>query len=67
MDISDKALVSRYGDILHEIPELWNALRISELQSRPVRGGFNVRGHAGVSVDSGGGRGSELRIRVGRA
>lgn len=65
MDMSDKAMAERWGHVLNEIPELWDALRIFELQNRPVQGGFKVRGNAGVSVQ-GGAAGSELRIRVGQ-
>ena len=34
MQLSDQALYDRFGDILHEIPELWTALRIFEMQER---------------------------------
>lgn len=68
MDMSDKAMAERYGDILFEIPELWNALRVFEMQHRPSRGGFRVHGNAGVSVDCGASfAGRELRIRVSHA
>jgi hypothetical protein len=65
MDMSDKAMAERWGDILFEIPELWDALRRFEMQNRPVKGGFKVRGDAGISVESGTAAGNELRIRVG--
>jgi hypothetical protein len=44
-DLSDEGLVARFGDILFEIPELIEALRIAELQSRPAvnAGGFACR------------------------
>lgn len=44
-DISDEGLVARFGDIMHELPELFDALRIAELQSRPAAnaGGFACR------------------------
>lgn len=66
MDMSDKAMFERFGDILHEIPELWDSIRVFEMQNRPVKGGFKIGGDAGVSMN-GGAAGSELRIRVGRA
>jgi len=66
MDMSDKAMVERFGDILFEIPELWDALRMFEMQNRPVKGGFKVAGDAGVSMNGGSVAGRELRIRVGR-
>ena len=66
MDMSDKAMFERFGDILHEIPELWDSIRVFEMQNRPVKGGFKVRGDAGVLVQ-GGAAGSELRICVGQA
>lgn len=66
MDLSDKAMAERWGHIINEIPELWDALRLFEMQSRPVKGGFKIGGDAGVSMN-GGAAGSELRIRVGRA
>jgi hypothetical protein len=66
MDLSDKAMAERWGHIINEVPELWDALRLFELQNRPVKGGFKIGGDAGVSMN-GGAAGSELRIRVGRA
>lgn len=44
-DLSDEGLVARFGDIMHEMPELYDALRIAEMQSRPVanRGGLACR------------------------
>ncbi len=66
MDLSDKSMVERWGHVINEIPELWDALRVFETQNRPVRGGVKVRGDAGVSVQ-GGAAGNELRIRVGQA
>lgn len=50
-DMSDEGLVSRFGDIMHELPELFDALRIAELQSRPAMntGGFACRSE-GISV-----------------
>ncbi len=34
--LSDEALYDRFGDIIHEIPELATSLRLSELQKRPM-------------------------------
>ena len=64
MDMSDKAMVERWGHILNEIPELWDAIRIYEMQSRPAKGSFKVRGDAGVLMQ---GARKGLRIRVGCA
>ncbi len=55
-DISDEGLVKQFGDVLFEIPELWEALRRFEMQNRPVKGGFRM---------SMNGRGNVTRIRVG--
>lgn len=41
-DLSDCGLVRQFGDIMHELPELYEALRRFEIESRPVRGGFKV-------------------------
>lgn len=64
-DLSDEGLAQHFGDVLHEIPELWEALRRFEMQNRPksVAGGFKVRSNS-VSVERGGG---VLRLRVGNA
>ncbi len=64
MDLSDKAMAERWGHIINEVPELWEALRVFEMQNRPVRGGFKIAGDAGVSMDGGATR-RELRIQVG--
>ncbi len=66
MDLSDKSMAERWGQVINEIPELWDALRIFEMQNRSVKGDFKVCGDAGVSMQRGGG-GRELRIRVGRS
>lgn len=52
-DLSDEGLVKQFGDVLFEIPELWEALRRFEIESRPVKGGFKASGNAGVSVQRG--------------
>ncbi len=55
-DISDEGLVRQFGDVMFEIPELFEALRRFELENRPVKGGFRM------SVNGGG---NVRRIRVG--
>lgn len=65
MDMSDKAMAERWGHVINEIPELWLALRLFDMQSRPVEGGFRMGGDAGVSMD-GGTAGRELRLWVDR-
>lgn len=62
-DMSDAGLVCQFGDIMHEMPELYEALRRFEMQSRPmgVSGGFKMRADW-VSVQSGGGM---LRLKIG--
>lgn len=62
-DISDEGLVKQFGDVMHELPELYEALRRFELENRPVRGGLNVKS-AAVSVQRSGGM---LRLRIGNA
>jgi hypothetical protein len=64
-DLSDEAMAARFGDILFEIPELWEAIRRFEIENRPrsVPGGFIVKGGS-VSVQ----RGTDmLRLRIGNA
>lgn len=65
-DLSDEAMIERYGYALNEWPEMWETFRIQELQSRPVRvpGGFNVKSDK-LSVQRG--AGNILRIQVGHA
>lgn len=41
-DLSEEGLVKQFGDVLFEIPELWEALRRFELENRPVKGGFRM-------------------------
>lgn len=62
-DLSDRGLVEQFGDIMHELPELYQALRTFELQNRPITtsGGFRIRGD-GMSVQR---LGDVTRIRVG--
>lgn len=55
-DMSDKGLVAQFGDVMHELPELYEALRRFEIESRPAKSGFKM------SVQS---RSSEFRLRVG--
>lgn len=62
-DMSDAGLVRQFGDLMHELPELYEALRRFEIQSRPraVSGGFNMRAES-ISVQRGGG---VLRLQIG--
>lgn len=59
-DLSDRGLRTQFGDILLEIPELLEALRRFEIESRLSSGGFKMRGD-GMSVQR---RGKELGIRI---
>ncbi len=34
IDLSDEALVDRHGDIMHEYPDLFHAIRMREYKSR---------------------------------
>lgn len=65
MDMSDKAMFERFGDVLHEIPELWDAIRMFEMQNRPVKGGLKVSCDAGASMESCAAAGPAFRICVG--
>lgn len=64
-DLSDEGLVKQFGDVLFEIPELFEALRRFEIESRPAvtSGGFNIKGSS-LSVQR---LGEITRIRVGNA
>ncbi len=67
-DISDEAMAIRWGGILNEIPELWDAIRLFEIKNRPMSdmGGFRIKSDwVSVSVD--GAAGHVSRIRVGNA
>jgi hypothetical protein len=57
-DMSDEGLVSQFGDLMHELPELYEALRRFEIESRPAKSGLKM------SIN---GRGNETRIRVGNS
>lgn len=61
-DLSDRGLREQFGDIVLELPELFEALRRFELQNRPtsVPGGFKVKADW-VSVQRGSGM---LRLQV---
>lgn len=61
-DLSDRGLRERFGDVLLELPELFEALRRFEIERRPAltTGGFKMRGD-GVSVQR---LGNETRIRI---
>ncbi|MGO7273956.1 hypothetical protein ACCT18_01460 [Rhizobium ruizarguesonis] len=62
-DISDEGLVRQFGDVMFELPELFEALRRFEIENRPAvtSGGFNIKGD-GVSMK----RGRDmLRVQIG--
>nr|CAD6613020.1 hypothetical protein RKHAN_02540 [Rhizobium sp. Khangiran2] len=63
-DLSDAGLVAAYGDIMHELPELYEAIRHYEMQNRPrlVSGGFRIRADW-VSVNCADGNVSRIGIR----
>lgn len=65
-DLSDEAVAVRWGHVLNEIPELWDALRKFEIENRPAvaAGGFGINADW-VSVQRG--AGDVLRIQVGHA
>lgn len=44
-DLSDEAMAVRWGGILNEVPELWDAIRKYEIENRPAvtSGGFMMR------------------------
>lgn len=64
-DLSDEAMAIRWGGILNEVPELWDAVRLYEIKNRPAvtSGGFKVRADW-VSVQR---AGDVTRLRVGNA
>lgn len=66
-DMSDAGIAAQFGDIVHEIPELFEALRRFEMKNRPTStsGGMKMRADW-VSVLVNGGRGV-TRIRVGNS
>lgn len=63
-DLSDEAMAIRWGGILHEIPELWDALRLLEIKNRPAvtSGGFKMRADW-VSVDRCAGDVTRIQVR----
>lgn len=63
-DMSDEGIARQFGDIVHELPELYQALRTFQMQNRPtaVSGGFKMKADW-VSVQGGGG--GVLRVKVG--
>jgi hypothetical protein len=68
MDLSDEGLVRRFGDVMHEMPELYEAIRLFEYKNRPAvtSGGFTLKADwVSVSVD--GAAGHVSRIHVGNA
>lgn len=47
IDLSDEGLVERFGDLLHEEPQLFEAIRLREYKSRQiVSGGFRLSSKA---------------------
>ncbi len=62
-DLSDEGLVAQFGDVLFEVPELFEALRRFELQNRPAvtSGGFKLKADR-VTVDR---SPTVLRFRIG--
>lgn len=65
-DMSDAGIAAQVGDIVHEIPELFEALRRWEMQNRPTStsSGFKMRADW-VSVQGGGE--SVLRLKIGHS
>lgn len=63
-DLSDEAMAVRWGGILNEIPELWDAIRLFEIKNRPAvtSGGFKMRGDY-VSVQRHVGQVLSIQIR----
>lgn len=63
-DMSDEGLVRQFGDLMHELPELFEAMRRFEMQNRLTLapGGFKMRAGRG-SVERG--DGGVLRVQVG--
>lgn len=64
-DMSDEGIRRQFGDIVLEIPELFEALRRFELENRPTVTSDGLRMDADWLSVSGGGL--ETRIRVGDA
>lgn len=63
-DLSDEAMAIRWGHVLNEVPELWDALRKWEIENRPAiaAGGFKMRGDW-VSVQRVGGNVTRIHVR----
>ncbi len=64
-DMSNEGLVAQFGDVMHELPELFEALRRFEIESRPAvtSGGFKMRADW-LSVQR---SGNMLRMEVGNS
>jgi hypothetical protein len=64
-DLSDEGLVRQFGDIMHEMPGLYGALRRFEIERRPRSGpdDFAIKSK-GISMQR---IGSNICIRVVRA
>lgn len=66
-DLSDEAMAIKYGHVINEIPELWDALRLHEIKNRPMSdmGGFGIRSDW-VSVQRGPGNMTRIHVRNAR-
>jgi hypothetical protein len=64
-DMSDEGIARQFGDIVNEMPELFEALRRWEMQNRPMSmsGSFKMKSDW-VSVERGG---DMLRMKIGNA
>lgn len=65
-DLSDEAMAIRWGGILNEVPELWDAIRLFEIKNRPAftSGGFGIKADwVSVSVDGASGNVSRIHVR----
>lgn len=62
-DLSDEGLVRQFGDVMHEMPELYEALRRFEIERRPRSGPGDIAMKIeGISMQR---IGSTIRIRAG--
>ncbi len=62
-DLSDEGLVRVFGDAMHEMPELYDAIRLFEMQNRPTQTSGDLKMRADwVSVERGG---DMLRLQIG--
>jgi hypothetical protein len=64
-DLCDEGLVRCFGDAMHEMPELYEAIRLFEFKNRPAvtSGGFRIKSDwVSVSVDGAAGHVSWIRV-----